>query len=134
MHFKHLHDFNDFSAIIVGIPSHFEMKCLKRKDVNYINRLFLLAQSKAESEGSAIIKTTEGSISHMATKKMSPKSINPFLLVPPPCKLHRYCRGEGPGSSSPFSVAPFPNISSKGLERIQHEIFSLSNYFLLETD
>lgn len=67
-HFKHLHDFNDFSSITVGIPSHFEMKCLKHKDVNYISIVFLSARSKAESERRALIKT-EGSISCMAQKR-----------------------------------------------------------------
>lgn len=59
------------------------MKCLKHKDVNYISRLFLLAQGKAESERSTIVKTTKGSSSHMAPIKMSPECMDPFLAVHP---------------------------------------------------
>lgn len=88
-----------------------------------------LSQKEAPSE-----KQLRAAFLTWPQKKMSPKSINPFLLVHPPYKLHRYCRVKGPTSSSPFDLAPFPNISSKGLEWIQQEIFSLSNYFLLETD
>jgi hypothetical protein len=62
------------------------MKCLKHKDVNYISRL-LLAQKENEPKKNAIIKTTKGSISHMASKKMGPKQIHPFLLIPPPLNL-----------------------------------------------
>lgn len=47
---KHLHDFNDFSAITVGIARHSEMKRLEHQDINCVASLLLAAQSTAESE------------------------------------------------------------------------------------